>query len=413
MIGVVTSPTGAVIRDILHRLSDRFPRHVLVWPVRVQGDTSAQEVAAAIAGFDALAPDGPIPRPDLLIVARGGGSLEDLWGFNEEAVVRAVAASSIPVIAAVGHETDWTLIDHVADMRAPTPTAAAELAVPVRGELMTRVEGLGLRAREALGRAGALARREMSQLGRRLPAPERLLEVPAQRLDRAGERIDYLTRDRLAGQERRLARAGAALERHQPRALLEARRRALAEISGRLSGVAPARLGGRARVDVSRICAALDKVVAARPRDLARDLAPLAARLVAGFEAGARLARADRRRRLADVGARLLRADLSRRETRSARLAATAALLESLSYRNVLARGYAVVRFMAPDGTAGAPATAGGLAPGAKVRLDFSDGSARAAGESVDGGAGPGPAASARKTPKKPGRDDPSQGALF
>ena len=130
VIGVVTSPSGAVIRDILHRLRDRFPRHVLIWPVAVQGQACAAEVAAAIRGFNALEPGGPIPRPDLLIVARGGGSLEDLWGFNEEIVVRAAAASRIPLISAVGHETDTTLIDYAADLRAPTPPAAAELAVP-------------------------------------------------------------------------------------------------------------------------------------------------------------------------------------------------------------------------------------------------------------------------------------------
>ena len=135
VIGVVTSPTGAVIRDILHRLRDRFPRHVLVWPVRVQGEGAAEEVAAAVRGFNAIAPAGALPRPDLLIVARGGGSIEDLWAFNEEVAVRAVAASAIPVIAAVGHETDWTLVDHAADLRAPTPTGAAEMAVPVRAEL--------------------------------------------------------------------------------------------------------------------------------------------------------------------------------------------------------------------------------------------------------------------------------------
>src|SRR5262252_8873681 len=140
LIGVVTSPTGAVIRDILHRLADRFPRHVIVWPVRVQGDGCAEEVAAAIHGFNALPLEGPMRRPDLLIVARGGGSLEDLWSFNEEIVVRAAAASMIPLISAVGHETDVTLIDFAADVRAPTPTAAAELAVPVRMELRVRVD---------------------------------------------------------------------------------------------------------------------------------------------------------------------------------------------------------------------------------------------------------------------------------
>src|SRR5580704_9290296 len=136
VIGVVTSPTGAVIRDILHRLADRLPRHVLVWPVKVQGEGSAAEVAAAIAGFNALRELGAPPRPDLIIVARGGGSLEDLWSFNEESVVRAAAASFIPLISAVGHETDVTLLDFVADRRAPTPTAAAEMAVPVRAELL-------------------------------------------------------------------------------------------------------------------------------------------------------------------------------------------------------------------------------------------------------------------------------------
>ena len=149
VIGVVTSPTGAVIRDILHRLADRFPRRVLVWPVKVQGEGSAAEVAAAIAGFNALAgaTARPLPpRPDLIIVARGGGSLEDLWSFNEEIVVRAAAASFIPLISAVGHETDVTLIDFAADRRAPTPTAAAEMAVPVRAELLVDVDSLARRA---------------------------------------------------------------------------------------------------------------------------------------------------------------------------------------------------------------------------------------------------------------------------
>ena len=139
VIGVVTSPTGAVIRDILHRLDDRFPRHVLMWPVPVQGDGAAAKIAAAINGFNALQPDGKIPRPDVLIIARGGGSLEDLWQFNEEVVVRAAANSEIPLISAVGHETDTTLIDYASDRRAPTPTAAAEMAVPVRVELLAQV----------------------------------------------------------------------------------------------------------------------------------------------------------------------------------------------------------------------------------------------------------------------------------
>src|SRR5271168_5260645 len=150
VIGVVTSPTGAVIRDILHRLADRFPVHVLVWPVRVQGETSAAEVARAIRGFNALESDGPIPRPDLLIVARGGGSLEDLWSFNEEIVVRAASESLIPLISAVGHETDVTLIDFAADKRAPTPTAAAEFATPVRIDLLATIAELEARRRGAI-----------------------------------------------------------------------------------------------------------------------------------------------------------------------------------------------------------------------------------------------------------------------
>src|SRR5262245_56039816 len=152
LIGVVTSPTGSVIRDILHRLDDRFPRHVMVWPVRVQGETSAAEVVNAIQGFNRLAEKGPIPRPDLLIVARGGGSIEDLWSFNEEAVVRAVVASRIPIISAVGHETDTTLIDYAADLRCPTPTAAAEAAVPVRAELVAYVDDQSQRTRNSVRR---------------------------------------------------------------------------------------------------------------------------------------------------------------------------------------------------------------------------------------------------------------------
>ncbi len=153
VIGVVTSPSGAVIRDILHRLRDRFPRRVLVWPVAVQGARCAPEVVRAIEGFNRMTPGGALPRPDLLIVARGGGSIEDLWGFNEETVARVAAASEIPLISAVGHETDTTLIDFVSDQRAPTPTAAAELAVPVRLELLAWTDAQGARTSRAPCRA--------------------------------------------------------------------------------------------------------------------------------------------------------------------------------------------------------------------------------------------------------------------
>src|SRR6516165_5847523 len=189
VIGVVTSPTGAVIRDILHRLADRFPRRVLVWPVRVQGDGSAGDVAAAIAGFNALPEWGAIPRPDLLIVARGGGSLEDLWSFNEEIVVRAAAASLIPLISAVGHETDVTLIDFVADRRAPTPTAAAEMAVPVRSELIARVENCARRAFACWSRGQDHRRTELRAAARALPSADTLLAIPRQRLDACADRL--------------------------------------------------------------------------------------------------------------------------------------------------------------------------------------------------------------------------------
>ena len=189
ILGVVTSPTGAVIRDILHRLEDRFPSHVLVWPVRVQGETCAVEVAGAIAGFNGLVIGASVPRPDLLIVARGGGSLEDLWGFNEEIVVRAAAASAIPLISAVGHETDWTLIDLVADFRAPTPTAAAERAVPVRSELIVSVTNFGLRGASSLRRALQAQRGRLVAASRGLPRHADILALPRQRFDSASARL--------------------------------------------------------------------------------------------------------------------------------------------------------------------------------------------------------------------------------
>ena len=189
VVGVVTSPTGAVIRDILHRLADRFPRQVLVWPVRVQGEGAAAEIAAAIEGFNALPEDGPIPRPDILIVARGGGSLEDLWCFNEEIVVRAAAGSMIPLISAVGHETDITLIDFASDQRAPTPTAAAEMAVPVRSELLMRIATQARRVTACWLRGQEGRRTELRAAARALPSLDNLLAIPRQRLDAASDRL--------------------------------------------------------------------------------------------------------------------------------------------------------------------------------------------------------------------------------
>lgn len=205
VIGVVTSPTGAVIRDILHRLEDRFPRRVLVWPVRVQGEGSAEQVAAAIRGFNALPEGGKIPRPDLLIVARGGGSLEDLWSFNEEIVVRAAAESMIPLISAVGHETDVTLIDFVADRRAPTPTAAAEMAVPVRAELTIEVSTLARRAFASWRRGHEHRRNELRSAARALPSVSELLAIPRQRFDRSAERLPRALRANTHQHDRRLS----------------------------------------------------------------------------------------------------------------------------------------------------------------------------------------------------------------
>lgn len=189
VIGVVTSPTGAVIRDIIHRVQDRFPMRVIVWPVRVQGEGAAEEVAGAINGFNALAPGGDLPRPDVLIVARGGGSLEDLWAFNEEVVVRATATSAIPLISAVGHETDWTLIDYAADRRAPTPTAAAEMAVPVRIELVANVQQRATRLLQIIGRQLSELKIRLDGLVRGIPRLDAVVAEKEQALDGLVERL--------------------------------------------------------------------------------------------------------------------------------------------------------------------------------------------------------------------------------
>src|SRR5690349_15721668 len=265
VIGVVTSPTGAVIRDILHRLADRFPRHVIVWPVKVQGDGSAEQVAAAIRGFNALSDGGRIRKPDLLIVARGGGSLEDLWSFNEEIVVRAAAASMIPLISAVGHETDVTLIDFAADKRAPTPTAAAEMAVPVRTELLVRIDSLIRRSLACWQRGQEARRTELRSAIRALPSAEQLLAVPTQRLDYASSRLPRALLANAQSHHARFSRAAGRLSPHMLRtqlgrccelvgALVERARRAK-EISGmrrreRLEGAtARLRAGLRANAD--------------------------------------------------------------------------------------------------------------------------------------------------------------------
>jgi exodeoxyribonuclease VII large subunit len=211
VIGVITSPTGAVIRDIMHRLNERFPRRVLLWAVAVQGEKAAGEVAAAIRGFNALVAGGAVPRPDLIIVARGGGSIEDLMAFNDEAVVRAAAESAIPLISAVGHETDTTLIDFASDRRAPTPTAAAEMAVPVRADLVTQTMDFQRRLFASLARGVTQRRTHLQALARVLPRADQLFAQPRQRLDHVGERLGHALRRNLQEHRRAFAEAAALL----------------------------------------------------------------------------------------------------------------------------------------------------------------------------------------------------------
>lgn len=229
VIGIVTSPTGAVIRDILHRLNDRFPRHVIVWPVRVQGETAAAEVAAAIRGFNAM-----IDRPDVLIVARGGGSLEDLWCFNEEIVVRAAAESEIPLISAIGHETDTTLIDFASDWRAPTPTAAAERAVPVRVDLLAEVASLHARQKRTLGRVMSDAQVRLRSAARALPKPDEILAMARQRLDSSTAKLPKALKANVQDHAVRLARSSGKLSTKPLTLRVTEQRRRLGEQKSRL-----------------------------------------------------------------------------------------------------------------------------------------------------------------------------------
>ena len=345
VIGVVTSPSGAVIRDILHRLAERYPCRVLVWPVAVQGAACAAEVAAAVRGFNALAADGSAPRPDVLIVARGGGSVEDLWGFNEEVVVRAVADSAIPVISAVGHETDTTLIDFAADRRAPTPTAAAEMAAPVRRDLVAALGALETRRRRAHVRAAAERARRLRDLARLMPGPDALLATPRQRLDRAAERAPRALR--ALASARRLTFARGAAGRFGPGLLRadEARRRVRLEtLAARLAPLL-ARRAARARDDADRLAARL------APRRARRTQAEAAARLDA-------LAR------------RLTRAGGRAGTAAQDRLARGARLLEGFSHHATLARGFAVVR----DARGAVVTRAASVRPGAALEIEFADG---------------------------------------
>jgi exodeoxyribonuclease VII large subunit len=394
LIGVVTSPTGAVIRDILHRLADRFPRPVIVWPVRVQGDGSAEEVAAAIRGFNALALDGPVRRPDLLIVARGGGSLEDLWSFNEEIVVRAVAASVIPLIAAVGHETDVTLIDFAADVRAPTPTAAAELAVPVRIDLVGRLDGLTRRSLACWRRCQEARRSELRAAARALPSLEALLARPRQRLDQASARL--------------------------PRALI-----ANAQIHHTQFSRIAARLGPQLlRARVARCCELVSALVerAGRAEGVARQrrrerLATATVRLAASLRANADAHRNRIARQHERVAALAQRGERAARLLLRQRLAAVercGQLLNALSHRGVLARGFALVRDL--DGRPLRQAAA--VSAGMGLDIEFSDAHVRALAQGSSA-AGAGKAAGKPElspVPKPRGRrggGDSGQGSLF
>jgi exodeoxyribonuclease VII large subunit len=229
-IGVVTSPTGSVIRDILHRLADRFPSHVLVWPVLVQGQGAAEQVAGAIRGFSQIETGEPVARPDVVIVARGGGSIEDLWSFNEEVVVRAIAECTIPVISAVGHETDTTLADYAADQRAPTPSAAAEMAVPVRVDLDATVADFAARQRRAVHRPLELGRERLEARVRRMPKIEALLQPQAQKLDDLSERLRRGLRDRAGQGREQLAEWNGRLNRRLLDQALETREERLARV---------------------------------------------------------------------------------------------------------------------------------------------------------------------------------------
>lgn len=380
-IGVVTSPTGAVIRDILHRIADRFPVHIIVWPVRVQGEGSGAEVAGAIAGFNALDPAGPVRRPDLLIVARGGGSLEDLWGFNDEDVVRAAAASQIPLISAVGHETDWTLIDHAADLRAPTPTAAAELAVPVRRDLDLRIGETAMRGRRGIQRIFAERRARTDAAAGRLPRRAELFSGPRQRLDLAAGGLGQGLSAAMFRRRDRLTRATGRLTPHALIGAVATRRARVEGHAARARGILDQRL---TRADGR--------------------LAGLAARLTPG--ALMQRGRADRRR-IAELekraGAALRRAISERRRA----VRSSAQLLASLGHRNVLARGYALVR----GADAGLIRSAENAREAGDVIISFADGDVGARVGTASDPAPPRPKPQPRPAGKAP--KSGGQGSLF
>jgi exodeoxyribonuclease VII large subunit len=384
VIGVVTSPSGAVIRDILHRLRDRFPRHVLIWPVAVQGQACAPEVAAAIRGFNAIAPGGPIPRPDLIIVARGGGSLEDLWGFNEELVVRAAAGSEIPLISAVGHETDTTLIDFASDRRAPTPTAAAEMAVPVRLDLLATLDGQVARLSRSVAQGMSLRGQRLRDLARALPRPDTLTQSAAQRFDLWSGRLSGALQLAVSAKRASLDRASAPM---RPRLLLDmvARRQdRLAERDRALTGAVARRIeraGDRLRVQVDRLTSARARAFADAGREIAKS-----------------------REKLAGLDSRLQSAPALRLGELAKRLEALDRTRQSLGYTETLQRGYAVVR------AAGVVVTSvREAAKASALEIQFHDGRMQPGGDTGSVASEPPKPAPKPRAAKKPGE----QGSLF
>ncbi|MGQ0457841.1 MAG: exodeoxyribonuclease VII large subunit [Hyphomicrobium sp.] len=380
VVGVITSPTGAVIRDMLHGFEERFPTRVVIWPVRVQGEGSAAEIAAAIRGFNALPVDGGIPRPDVLIVARGGGSLEDLFGFNEEIVVRAAAESAIPLISAVGHETDWTLIDLVADARAPTPTKAAEWAVPKYADLIEALDKFGLRHRIAMRRAIENARTILRAAARGLPRRDEIIALPRQRFDAAGARLDQSL---MGVVQRKTAR--------------------FAHVAGRLPS--PVRLVQLPRQRYNAAEQRLGRsLLAATHRHSAR-LVRLSSRLTPA-PISHRLGRS--RDRLAGLEGRARQALANRIVVLRRDLEARGAVLTTLGYQSVLARGFAIVR----DAEGRMVRRADGVNAGSDVSIEFRDG--RVAARTLS--AAPAPKSAATETgssPQRGGGDRGGQGSLF
>ena len=343
IIGVITSPTGAVIRDVLHRLRDRFPRKVIVWPVAVQGKECATQVACAIEGFNAMTSGGALPRPDLIIVARGGGSIEDLWGFNEEVVVRAAAASNIPLISAVGHETDTTLIDFVSDQRAPTPSAAAEMAVPVRLELMASVDQMGARASRAATDGVVRRKQRVVDLARVLPKPKQLTDDAKQRLDYLSEKLDVALIDHVGVGRSRLGEASSLL-----RPSVVGNR--LAQGNERMLGLD------------ERLGSVLRRIAVQALRDLNRQACRLCPDIVI---VGQNRATRD----LAVMLKRFATAACAQTLTLRSRLEALERMRETLGYRATLERGYAVVR---GDGAVVTSAKAANAAT--TLNIEFADG---------------------------------------